>query len=66
MRDKIVVRDKILPCPFCGESNTIIIDIDRTMYFNCVECVNCGARGPFCLVKKDIKKDAIKKWNIRL
>lgn len=45
-------------CPFCGTFNTII----HTEYFGTwIECLNCGAQGPFT----DGDTNAVKAWNTR-
>lgn len=54
-------RAKILKCPFCGNSMTLVAkdkqdDLPPQFY---VVCQICGASGP----KTKRKSDAVKNWN---
>jgi Lar family restriction alleviation protein len=61
--DKYYLTD----CPFCGSTQTRIVDVaikyERNTYWR-VKCDNCGAYGP-CVSKLFKKDDAIKLWNDR-
>lgn len=64
------MENKLLPCPFCGQTKTLIFvpDDDYMVYaaVNCrVECETvlggCGATGGF----RETEEEAIEAWNRR-
>jgi len=61
----------LLPCPFCGESNTSVhmprLAADN-MYTSWIDCDNCGAEGP-CVssISEDLAMEsAAGQYNLRL
>ncbi len=57
------MKTKLLPCPFCGETEFIGVKSKRlfNMDFHYVYCWICGARGPMNIDKQK----AIEAWNRR-
>lgn len=63
---KVSDLEKLLPCPFCGESRPLYLD--RIEFFNnpdepkySVMCLTCAAEGPI----EDSWENAVLKWNDR-
>ncbi len=54
----VAMKDKPLPCPFCGEKKQIYTN--KIVYWS-VLCVTCGVDGP----TNRTEKGAIKAWNRR-
>lgn len=54
--------DKLLPCPFCGESKYISVKttINNCHYFSCL-CSSCGASSGY----ENTVEQAISAWNTR-
>jgi Lar family restriction alleviation protein len=55
----------ILPCPFCGDTDPSIDEIDSDVW--AIVCQGCGAIGP-CLSDDGstvLGKQAIERWNRR-
>ena len=49
------MSEKLLPCPFCGSANTMLVETPRPWW---VTCNDCGADGP-------TGDDCIERWNTR-
>lgn len=60
-------------CPFCGESATQCLESwNELCVEQCVECGNCGARGPLLAsdiddkeLRKKQKVEIVEEWNTR-
>lgn len=50
---------KLKPCPFCGNENLLLFQINDTEWV--VKCENCDAWGP----ERDFRYDAAVAWNMR-
>jgi len=50
--------NEIKPCPFCGESQKLIVDTTAVIRVS-IYCQNCGAGGPL----RDTDYGAIAAWN---
>lgn len=59
-------KEKLLPCPFCGEQPQTNYFKDKMGSVATVKCVNeeCITRDPICVEKVSMKM-AIKAWNTR-
>ncbi len=53
--------DELKPCPFCGETESLIIDDEWTIPAFAIECCECGAS----TITFDTKEEAIEAWNRR-
>ena len=57
---------KLAPCPFCGgEGEFELIDDDRTVVVECIDCGASGARSCISL-ERSAKQEAAGAWNRRI
>lgn len=49
-------------CPFCGKCYTSAFHYGHLPRPWVIECLNCGARGPY----ENTEKDALNSWNVRV
>jgi Lar family restriction alleviation protein len=64
MVTRLLGKGELLPCPFCGETEKVMIDPDHDGPFPddyTVRCWQCGVYG----ARRDNQSDAILAWNTR-
>ena len=59
-KDLGILRDGLLPCPFCGEYSTLMHDKNFKSFY--MYCDNCLTQAYY----KDTKQQAIDAWNRRV
>jgi Lar family restriction alleviation protein len=58
------MSEKLLPCPFCGESNARFSEYVFRSELLCVRCRHCDARGPYTEYGTEEKAAIL--WNCRV